>query len=152
MSNYWISDTQFDLVNYCRDQGATIKYRIYADDNHDSYTYCLPEELTASGQEPLAVIIFFYFGDESRSVSVECSIGYGDNYTIKTETDKNILCLGPVETDEDYVWITIDDYGTHLPLSVINHLPTLFEHIIVLPYNTAPEDVTNAFDSYYDNN
>lgn len=151
MNNYWISDTQFDLVNYCRDQGATIKYRIYADDNHNSYTYCLPEELAASGQEPLAVIIFFYFEGDFRSVSVECSIGYGDSYTMKTETDGNILCLGSVETDEDYVWVTIDDNGTHLSLSVINHLPILFEHVIVLPYDTAPEDVTNAFNTYYGN-
>ena len=94
--------------------------------------------------------MFFYFGEEdSRSVSVECSICYGDCYTIKTETDNNILCLGPVETDDDYVWVTIDDFETHLPLSAINHLPIMFERIMTLPYNTSPEVITNTFNTYY---
>lgn len=148
LEDYWISDTQFDLINYCRDQGATIKYRIYADDSHDSYTYCLPEELAASGQEPLAACMFFSFGVPHEFIQMECSLGYGDSFTIITET-RDVLCLGPNETDEDYVNIVIDDYGTTMSLATIRHLPTMFEHVMILPYNTTPENVTNTFNTYY---
>lgn len=148
IDDYWISDTRFDLINYCRDQGATIKYRIYADDSHNSYTYCLPEELSSTGQEPLAVCMFFSFGVPHEFISLECPIGYGDTYRILTETD-DITCLGTTETDEDYTWVTIDDNGTHLSLSVINNLPVMFEHIMVLPYNSPKQVVSDTFKEHY---
>ncbi|MCR5385322.1 MAG: hypothetical protein K6E72_11925 [Saccharofermentans sp.] len=148
IDDYWISDTRFDLINYCRDQGATIKYRIYADDSHKSYTFCLPEELPSTGQEPLNVCMFFYFGVPHEFLTLECHIAPNDSYMISTETD-TITCIGMSETDEDYTWVTIDDYGTHLALSTINNLPVMFEYIMVLPYNSPRQTVTETFKEHY---
>lgn len=148
MDDYWISDTKFDLINYCRDQGVTIKYYIYADDSHKKYTYCLPEDLPSTGQQPLGVYMYFYFGDSRRFIQVIYGIGLGETYTVFTDNGP-VHCLELSVSDEDNTWVTIDDYGTHLSLSMINNLPIMFEHIMVLPFDSTTRAVKDAFKEHY---
>ena len=69
IADYWISDTQFDFINYCKNQGATVKYMLENEDG--SIYYCSPEELASAGKTPLAIGGFFNFGGDPEFVSVD---------------------------------------------------------------------------------
>ena len=152
INNYWISDTQFDYVNYCRDQGATVKYLLQEDDG--SYNYCLPEELASIGKTPLAIGAFFYFGGEKEYVSVFCPFGdaFSDQFWVSSDVTKFEPCIGTSFSEDCNVRIVIDDAGNTLSLSSVNHLPIIFEYMMVLPTNSTSQDITRTFYAHYNDN
>ena len=147
LEDYWISDTQFDFINYCRDQGATVKYMLQNEDG--SLNYCLPEELASTGKTPIAITMFFYFGGESEYVSVECPFGDGsDQFWIYGAVATHEPCIGTSFSDTN-VRITIDDFGNTLSLSTINHLPIIYEYMMVLPYGSSVQTIHDTFSAHY---
>ena len=92
--------------------------------------------------------MYFYFGDSRRFIQVIYGIGLGETYTVFTDNGP-VHCLELSVSDEDNTWVTIDDYGTHLSLSMINNLPIMFEHIMVLPFDSTTRAVKDAFKEHY---
>ena len=148
LEDYWISDTQFAFINYCRDQGATVKYMLANEDG--SIYYCSPEELASTGKTPLAIGGFFNFGGDPEFVSVYCMLGsVSDAYYVNSETARLIQCIGTSYSGGTDVRVTIDDYGNTLSLSTINHMPVIFEYMMVLPYGATAQDIHDTFNAHY---
>lgn len=152
INDYWISDSRFDFINYCRDQGATVKYLIEKDGG--GYTFCLPEDLAGTGKTPLAIGASFYFGGgSSEYVHVDCPFGeLSDTYWVTGANVSFHPCIGTSRSGGTDVRITIDDIGNTLSLSTINHLPVIFEYIMTLPYDATQQDVVNTFKAHYHDN
>lgn len=148
IADYWISDTQFDFINYCKDQGATVKYMLENEDG--SIYYCSPEELASTGKTPLAIGGFFNFGGDPEFVSVYCMFGnISDTYYVNSETARLEQCIGTSYSGGTDVRVTIDDYGNTLSLSTINHMPVIFEYMMVLPYGATAQDIHDTFNAHY---
>ena len=151
LEDYWISDTQFDFINYCKDQGATVKYCIPKDDNSGN-TYCLPEDLSSTGKTPIAICAFFYFGGDKEYVTVYWPFGdLSDQYWVTSDVAFYEPCINSIHSADDDVRIVIDNYGNTLSLSTINHLPVMFEYMMVLPTDATAQDIVNTFNAHYDN-
>ena len=152
INDYWISDTQFDFINYCRDQGATVKYLIEKDGG--GYTFCLPEDLAATGKTPIGIGASFYFGGgSSEYVHVDCPFGeFSDTYWVTGANVSFYPCIGTSRSGGTDVRITIDDLGNTLSLSTINHLPIIFEYIMTLPYDSTQQDLVSVFNAHYHDN
>lgn len=148
LEDYWISDTQFDFINYCKDQGATVKYMLANEDG--SIYYCSPEELASTGKTPLAIGGFFNFGGDPEFVSVYCMLGsVSDAYYVNSDTARLEQCIGTSYSGGTDVRITIDDYGNTLSLSTINHMPAVFAYMMVLPYGATAQDIHDTFNAHY---
>ena len=148
LEDYWISDTQFDFINYCKDQGATVKYMLENKDG--SIYYCSPEELASTGKTPLAIGGFFNFGGDPEFVSVYCMFGnISDTYYVNSDTARLEQCIGTSYSGGTDVRVTIDDYGNTLSLSTINHMPVIFEYMMVLPYGATAQDIHDTFNAHY---
>jgi hypothetical protein len=147
LEDYWISDTEFDFINYCRDQGATVKYMFQNEDG--SMYYCLPEELSSADKEPLAITMFFYFGGDSEYLSMMCPFNDGsDQFWAKGSIAMLEPCIGTSFSGTN-VRITIDDFGHTLSLSTINHLPIIYEYMMVLPYDSSVQTIHDTFSAHY---
>ena len=152
LEDYWISDTQFDFINYCRDQGATVKYLIERDGG--GYTFCLPEDLAGTGKTPIGIGASFYFGGgTSEYLHVDCPFGeVSDTYWVTGANVSFYSCIGTSSSADADARIIIDDIGNTLSLSTINHLPIIFEYIMTLPYDSTQQDITNVFSAHYHDN
>ena len=147
--DYWISEDKFDYINYCLDQGATVKYLILEADG--SYTYCLPEELESTGKTPIAIGSFFDFGGEQEYVSVYCPLdeSISDQFWVSGNNATLEQCLGRPYPDEQDARITIDDHGNTFSLSTVHHLPIIFEHMMFLSVDSTVTEIRDAFYTYY---
>lgn len=152
LEDYWISDTQFDFINYCRDQGATVKYML-VDDNDGSVSYCLPEDLSStSGKTVLAIGGYFNFGGDPEYVSVYCQFGGSDMYYVSGDSFRMAQYIGTSFSGDTDTIITIDNYGHTLSLSTINHLPVVFEYVMTLSYYSTEQDMRDTFSTHYHDN